>query len=139
MVLYMPSEGRKETQDMTQAEFIDYLQENWKHKTYNELVKITGRSYYSIRAAAEFLRLRKKITHRVDGCIGERFGRLVILEREGSWAIVKCDCGNVVKVKYSNLRSGRTRSCGCLRKEVATEELKRKKNEALQNRKNSIG
>lgn len=55
---------------------------------------------------------------------GERFGRLVVLERlenyvseNGSSATMwkcKCDCGNIVNVRSSNLRNGHTRSCGCL-------------------------
>lgn len=31
-----------------------------------------------------------------------------------------CDCGNEVVVTSSNLRSGHTRSCGCLEKEIAS-------------------
>jgi len=51
----------------------------------------------------------------------QRFGKLVALERleeRGSrgnvqWK-VKCDCGNVVTVDYSDLVSGNVKSCGCL-------------------------
>lgn len=31
----------------------------------------------------------------------------------------RCDCGTVFEVAGSNLRLGQTRSCGCLRKEIA--------------------
>lgn len=53
---------------------------------------------------------------------GERFGRLVVLERAGSqcghvrWKC-ECDCGNVVYVCMGDLRSGKTTSCGCRRTE----------------------
>lgn len=55
--------------------------------------------------------------------IGDRFGRLVAIQattqRSGTsvvWECV-CDCGTVVFVNINNLRKGRTKSCGCFRKE----------------------
>ena len=52
--------------------------------------------------------------------VGQKFGRLTVLsmsdEHNGSgihWNCV-CDCGNNAVISGSNLRSGRTRSCGCL-------------------------
>ncbi len=57
---------------------------------------------------------------RVD-ITGERFGHLVATERletdhnsQSVW-MCKCDCGNFHRVTLSNLRSGRTLSCGCRR------------------------
>jgi hypothetical protein len=56
--------------------------------------------------------------------ISQRFGRLVPYERvrtEGERGYsyhCKCDCGNDTLVRACNLRSGSTRSCGCLRREV---------------------
>lgn len=55
---------------------------------------------------------------------GERFGRLIVVRRNGtrfghpSWLCV-CDCGNQSEVITSDLRNGKTRSCGCLRNETA--------------------
>ncbi len=52
---------------------------------------------------------------------GTRFGRLVVLSRveraghERLW-LCKCDCGTEKKLAAANLISGRTRSCGCLKK-----------------------
>lgn len=49
---------------------------------------------------------------------GNRYGRLVVLERSGSlgklaaWKC-RCDCGQTSRVTGSNLRSGNTSSCGC--------------------------
>lgn len=61
----------------------------------------------------------------VEDMTGRRFGRLVVLEDAGpsygrnhNWK-VRCDCGTVFEVAGSNLRLGKTRSCGCLRKEIA--------------------
>jgi ribosomal protein L13 len=58
---------------------------------------------------------------------GGRFGRLVALhatdQRRGGnvvWHCV-CDCGAEVDVDGSNLRHHRTRSCGCLQRERASE------------------
>lgn len=56
---------------------------------------------------------------------GKRFGRLTILKfiglikaterRNGrSGYLCLCDCGNTTKVVHYQLKSGRTRSCGCL-------------------------
>lgn len=50
---------------------------------------------------------------------GQRFGRLVAKERrdDGKWVCV-CDCGKETVVFRGALRSGHTRSCGCLAAEV---------------------
>jgi hypothetical protein len=49
---------------------------------------------------------------------GQRFGRLTAIKsvgvRKGKWQ-ARCDCGAVVIVGASRLRSGHVRSCGCLR------------------------
>ena len=51
---------------------------------------------------------------------GERYGRLVVLhevrrQRPGSRLFAcRCDCGKTTTVHSHNLRSGHTRSCGCL-------------------------
>lgn len=58
---------------------------------------------------------------------GHRFGRLTAIDRTGNKAGDKylwrcqCDCGNTSIVSLSNLTKGITRSCGCLRKEMAHE------------------
>ena len=60
---------------------------------------------------------------------GNRFGQLVVIKQAASyrgevmWECV-CDCGRVVSVKGTSLRSGKTKSCGCLR-ESATRENKK--------------
>lgn len=54
---------------------------------------------------------------------GQRFGRLVVVGEErmnGRKKLVcKCDCGNEMSVREDSLKSGNTRSCGCLQKEHA--------------------
>ena len=59
--------------------------------------------------------------------IGERFGRLTVIERAESYINpngtprtawkCKCDCGNEVVVLAQSLSNGATKSCGCLKKE----------------------
>jgi len=51
--------------------------------------------------------------------IGNKYGKLTVLEkldirsRDTKW-ICKCDCGNEIIVPGKSLRSGNTKSCGCL-------------------------
>ena len=54
---------------------------------------------------------------------GQRFGRLVVLERaennnygQAQWLCL-CDCGNKKIINGGSLRKGATKSCGCIAKE----------------------
>ena len=55
--------------------------------------------------------------------IGKRFGKLVVLcicdQRQSGHIVAHCicDCGNEKDVMISSLRNGRTKSCGCFRRE----------------------
>jgi len=63
--------------------------------------------------------------------VGKRFGRLTVLEyagtnkhRKSMW-ICECDCGNITHpIVGANLKSGSTKSCGCLLNEVQCNEAK---------------
>ena len=66
---------------------------------------------------------------------GQRYGRLVVLGYEGThyskgfnahstWRC-KCDCGKEIVVIGNNLRTGNTKSCGCLVAEKSTERIKK--------------
>lgn len=53
---------------------------------------------------------------------GQKYGRLVVIGRSGTisgsplwWC--KCDCGKNAKVSTRSLRTGNTRSCGCMHSE----------------------
>ncbi len=56
---------------------------------------------------------------------GQKFGRLTVMSRaentkdgKAKWKC-KCDCdGKIVEVRSTKLRSGETKSCGCLQKEI---------------------
>ncbi len=64
---------------------------------------------------------------------GRRFGRLIAvgdlgtraLKQPHTW-ICQCDCGNITSTLSSSLRSGGTRSCGCLQKESCAVSAQRK-------------
>ena len=57
---------------------------------------------------------------------GQRFGRLVVLRRTGTsgygqpkWACA-CECGQATEVFGNSLRSGKSKSCGCLQRDTAS-------------------
>lgn len=59
---------------------------------------------------------------------GQRFGRLRVLSFvscDGKHTIWQCacDCGSTCKVKTNQLRSEKTKSCGCLSQEMAVERF----------------
>ena len=76
--------------------------------------------------------------------IGEKYGRLLVLE-EGekevrpsgrkyrTW-VCQCECGEVIEAKTQDLRSGDTKSCGCLIKDKLTA---RNKENAIHNMRNT--
>jgi hypothetical protein len=62
-----------------------------------------------------------------ENMIGKKYGKLTVLElcnertKEGRYKyICKCDCGNIATVSGKLLRSGHTKSCGCICKEKAS-------------------
>ena len=65
---------------------------------------------------------------------GKRYGNLVVLEHWESisngkthkW-LCRCDCGETKTVDSNNLKSGRTVSCGCINRKIASETRKRYK------------
>lgn len=55
--------------------------------------------------------------------LGQRFGRLRVVEflryaPNGKVYRATCDCGNTIECTTGRLRTGNTRSCGCLRREI---------------------
>ena len=59
---------------------------------------------------------------------GQRFGLLTVIEPAESvrgrtqW-VCKCDCGNTVCIATESLRSGHTKSCGCLKLKAKAQDL----------------
>lgn len=70
------------------------------------------------------------MAQKIKNIIGKRVGRLTVLEEVGrdKWRSVlwkcKCDCGNKTIVCSGSLKSGNTKSCGCLQKERSSETNK---------------
>lgn len=70
-----------------------------------------------------------------EDLIGQKFGRLTVVSRAPDkikdngdrlpmWNCL-CDCGNLCVVNGYLLQSGKTQSCGCIRKETSREMLKK--------------
>ena len=66
---------------------------------------------------------------------GQRFGKLVVIGRADDYVykngkhrtrwICQCDCGNITIVAQDKLKSGHTKSCGCLSRETASRNHKK--------------
>jgi hypothetical protein len=61
---------------------------------------------------------------RIPIAIGAQFGRLTVVSKDYSrgslhW-LCRCSCGKMALCVASNLRTGNTRSCGCLKRELQT-------------------
>lgn len=56
-----------------------------------------------------------------DNLKGQRFGRLIATEYVGKskW-LCKCDCGKETTVSQGSLKSGNSKSCGCLKLDMQT-------------------
>lgn len=56
---------------------------------------------------------------------GQRFGRLEVVsqwdnEKRGAYWLCVCDCGRTTIIRGRSLRSGHTRSCGCIHDELSS-------------------
>ena len=62
--------------------------------------------------------------------VGNRYGRLTVIKRypekscQGALWLCRCECGSEFVVSGVKLRSGNTRSCGCLREMTVAERAK---------------
>ena len=66
--------------------------------------------------------------------IGQKFGKLTVVgfdDNDKNLIYCKCDCGNYKYIKKNLLISGGTKSCGCLRREMAKTKLKHIKDNDL--------
>jgi len=73
--------------------------------------------------------------------VGKRFGKLLVIEHNGVYVFpcgvktqtwkCKCDCGNEKIIKSRELKSGDTKSCGCIRKEKPNSQKHGKSNSRL--------
>ena len=62
---------------------------------------------------------------------GKRFGRWTVLKRveNNQWEqmmyLCECDCGWIGRTQARALRSGISKSCGCLKNELAAKRIKK--------------
>lgn len=60
--------------------------------------------------------------------MGQKFGRLTVLKRDFSkkeghaYWICQCECGNIISTRGTFLRSGITKSCGCIHSEIVSKQ-----------------
>jgi Autographiviridae endonuclease VII len=64
------------------------------------------------------------VTYKIYNMQGQIFGRLTATEQHNQNWLCRCSCGNSKIVSGRNLRLGKTRSCGCLQKEIAANILR---------------
>lgn len=71
--------------------------------------------------------IRMKAWNRID-LSGKRFGRLNVIGPSGCGKNLKwlclCDCGKYKDIQGSHLKTGHTKSCGCLSIEAATQRTR---------------
>ena len=65
-----------------------------------------------------------KTTRLDESIIGQKFGKLTVLEYEGDsmWKC-KCDCGNIKSVRRDSLVTGNTTSCGCVNYSIGEKNI----------------
>lgn len=73
---------------------------------------------------------KTRMSNRLIDHTGQRFGRLAVIclyDRRGTSIRFKCicDCGKEAIVRSGGLRNGKTRSCGCIKKETNRDRLKK--------------
>ena len=73
--------------------------------------------------------IKKEHAHNFKNIVGEKFSRLTVEEYVGKgyenramWKC-RCECGNTVIVSGKSLRTGNTKSCGCLNTEERTKRI----------------
>ena len=53
--------------------------------------------------------------------IGDRYEKLIVIGFDGKYAVCRCECGNIKRIRKTSLTTKKnpTRSCGCIQKQVA--------------------
>jgi hypothetical protein len=65
--------------------------------------------------------------HCIQIKIGKKYGRLLVIKCiKNLIFLCRCNCGNNITVKSNNLLSGNTKSCGCLKGELAIDMIGKK-------------
>lgn len=105
--------------------------------TYARSIDLRNSNIVSCGCYHQELRHTIKIKNpaiRVEDLMGQKFGRLTVKQRgentlsgQAQWWC-ECDCGNpnLVLIRARNLKTGNTKSCGCIHKEVVSKMCKEK-------------
>lgn len=95
----------------------------------NDIIAIAGNLKRGQTQSCGCTAYDRGAAERIIDIAGQKFGMLTALyitkrkSKEDTLWHCKCDCGNECDVSVKNLRSGHTKSCGCFRKEVASENF----------------
>lgn len=92
-----------------------------RYKEYRDLKSGRSKSCGCLRNE----QVRKRNMEKGKIKIGTVFGQLTVIEDLGyikqnsrnkyeGWSLCQCKCGNKIKVRNNNLKSGLTKSCGCI-------------------------
>ena len=76
--------------------------------------------------------------------IGDEFGRLTVYKinvkppdgvsyakKLGKWCKCKCSCKRIITIPEASLLNGSTKSCGCLRAEIARKQLEKNRQNGI--------
>ena len=119
--------GLKKTRKWTKEEE-EFLKNNYEKMTDRELGESLNRTTKSIDPRMRKLNLKRNID-----LSGKTFGRLLVVnptnKRSGSDIVwkCKCQCNGTAFIMTSSLTSGKTQSCGCLKREVSSKNGKLRK------------
>lgn len=104
-----------QTKKRWQEEEIKYIINNHNIMSCSEIAKNIQRTKRSVQHKYLELNLYKT---RYD-CIDKQFNRLKILslskDNNITYATAKCDCGNIITTKLTNITREKIKSCGCFR------------------------
>lgn len=87
-----------------------------------------------VRSCGCLKRAPKKREYKIIDLAGKTFGRLTVIGRTdrpkgnkyGTFWLCKCSCGSIRAVNSRSLVSCRSKSCGCLQRDIAKDELRRR-------------
>lgn len=125
------------SKDLTNKIFGDF---KVLYRTESLSASHSGSAYWlcqCIRCKKYYVKPASTLTKGLNKCecnfdlTGQRFGRWVVINaceqrtsQRGKVYHCKCDCGNEKDVDGYLLKSGQSKSCGCLQKEIAKSKIK---------------
>lgn len=81
--------------------------------------------------------MNRKRNALTDELVGRKFNRLTVIDYShsdnGAVWLCKCDCGGVITAKGRDLKSGKTKSCGCFHRDCASKLGKSKETHGKSN------